>query len=62
MSEIALTTFRGQPALRLRAPDGAEATVLVHGAHVVSWVPAGGEEQLYLSPTAQYGQIGRAHV
>ena len=55
MSEIALTTFRGQPALRLRAPDGAEATVLVHGAHVVSWVPAGGEEQLYLSPTAQYG-------
>lgn len=42
----------GQPAMRLRAPDGAEATVLLYGAHVVSWVPAGGVERLYLSPTA----------
>lgn len=45
----------GQPAMRLRAPDGAEATVLLHGAHTVSWVPAGGEEQLYLSPRAVAG-------
>lgn len=42
----------GQPAMRLRAPDGAEATVLLYGAHVVSWVPAGGVERLYCSPTA----------
>jgi glucose-6-phosphate 1-epimerase len=55
MSDIVLTEFQGQPALRLRAPDGAQATVLLHGAHLVSWIPAGGEEQLYLSPTAQYG-------
>lgn len=55
MSDVALTEFQGQPALSLRAPDGARATVLLHGAHLVSWVPAGGEEQLYLSPTAQYG-------
>ncbi len=48
--------FQGQPALRLRAPDGAQATVLLHGAHLVSWIPAGGEEQLYLSPTARYGE------
>ena len=55
MSEVRLGSFAGQPALALRAPDGARATVLVHGAHLVSWVPAGGEEQLYLSPTAKYG-------
>ncbi|WP_310734416.1 D-hexose-6-phosphate mutarotase [Ideonella livida] len=50
-----LVDFQGHPALRLRAPDGAQATVLLHGAHLVSWIPAGGEEQLYLSPTARYG-------
>ena len=55
MSDIRLTEFRGQPALHLRAPDGAQATVLLLGGQLVSWVPAGGEEQLYLSPTARYG-------
>lgn len=55
MNDIRLTEFHGQPAIALRAPDGARATVLLHGAHVVSWIPAGGEEQLYLSPTARYG-------
>jgi glucose-6-phosphate 1-epimerase len=47
-----LTTVLGQPAVVVRAPDGAQATVLLHGGHVVSWVPAGGDEQLYLSPQA----------
>lgn len=59
MSEVALTSFAGQPAMVLRAPDGARATVLLHGAHLVSWIPAGGEEQLYLSPTSGYG-LGRS--
>ena len=45
----------GQPAMRLRAPDGAQAVVLLHGAHVVSWAPAGGVERLYCSPTAEAG-------
>jgi glucose-6-phosphate 1-epimerase len=49
---ITLSDFCGQPALHLRAGDGASACVLLHGAHLVSWVPAGGEEQLYLSPRA----------
>jgi glucose-6-phosphate 1-epimerase len=48
--------FNGQPAVVLESPDGARATVLLHGAHVVSWIPAGGEEQLYLSPTSRYGE------
>ncbi len=52
---VQATTVLGQPAMRLRAPDGAEATVLLHGAHLVSWVPAGDQERLYLSPTTQAG-------
>lgn len=49
------TQVLGQPAMRLVAPDGAEATVLLHGAHVVSWIPAHDQERLYLSPTTQAG-------
>jgi glucose-6-phosphate 1-epimerase len=49
------TTVLGQPAMWLRAPDGAEATVLLHGGQVVSWIPAGDQERLYLSPLAAAG-------
>ena len=49
------TTVLGQPAMWLRAPDGAEATVLLHGGQLVSWIPAGDQERLYLSPTAVAG-------
>lgn len=42
----------GRPAMRLTAPDGAHATVVLHGAQIVSWVPAGDQERLYLSPLA----------
>jgi len=55
MSEPVLTSWQGQPALALRAPDGARATVLLHGGHLVSWIPAGGEEQLYVSPQTRLG-------
>ena len=59
-SAISLGDFHGLPALHLAAGDGARATVLLHGAHLVSWVPAGGDEQLYLSPRAVLD--GRAAV
>ena len=49
------TTVLGQPAMWLRAPDGAEATVLLHGGQLVSWIPAGDQERLYLSPLAMAG-------
>lgn len=49
------TELLGQPAMWLRAPDGAEATVLLHGAQLVSWIPAGDQERLYLSPQAVAG-------
>ena len=55
MSRAERIEFAGQPAVALQSPDGARATVLLHGAHLVSWIPAGGEEQLYLSPTSRYG-------
>lgn len=48
--------FHGQPAVHLRGPGGDRATVLLHGAHVVSWIPAGGVERLYLSPKSAYGE------
>ncbi len=49
------TTFRGQPAVVLATPAGDRVVVLLHGAHVVSWTPAGGREWLYLSPTSALG-------
>lgn len=44
-----------QPAVRLDAPDGASAIVLLHGAQVVSWRPASGGERLFLSERARFG-------
>ncbi|MBI4756284.1 MAG: D-hexose-6-phosphate mutarotase [Betaproteobacteria bacterium] len=46
--------FHGLPAMRLTAPDGACAIVTLHGAHVVSWRPAGGDERLFLSPRSAF--------
>jgi glucose-6-phosphate 1-epimerase len=37
----------------LKAADGATASVTTHGAHICSWIPAGGEEQLFLSKTTE---------
>lgn len=51
---IAITRHQGLDAIELLSPDGARATVLLHGAHLLSWVPAGGEEQLYVSPKTAY--------
>ena len=46
----------GHPAVALASDDGARATVLLHGGHLVSWIPAGGQEQLYVSPTSRCGE------
>lgn len=50
-------THEGQPAVRLSLPDGSHATVLLHGAHVVSWHAAKRGEQLYLSPLANLPEL-----
>lgn len=47
---LAIHTTVGQlPAIRLQAPDGAEATVTLYGAHLVSWKGADGKERMFLS-------------
>lgn len=49
------TSFRGQPAIELATDEGDRAVLLLHGAHVVGWTPAGGPQWLYLSPTSAFG-------
>lgn len=44
----------GLPKLTLVASDGARAEIYLHGSHVTSWVPAGGEERLFLSQKAEF--------
>ena len=46
--------YQGMPAIHLRSPDGAEAIVLEHGGHIVSWKPANGIERLYVSPKSKF--------
>lgn len=48
------------PAVRLSAPDGAEATVTPYGAHLVSWKGADGRERLFCS--AQSALDGSAAI
>jgi glucose-6-phosphate 1-epimerase len=40
------------PKIVLATADGASAEVYLYGAHVTSWIPAGGSEALFLSPKA----------
>lgn len=53
MAEPSLELFRGLPALSLSLSNGDHLRVLLHGAHVVSWVAAG-RERLYLSPQSVF--------
>jgi len=39
----------------LQARDGARAELFTHGAHLCSWIPASGTEQLFLSKTSEFG-------
>ena len=61
---ISLSRHQGMDAIELVAPDGARATVLLHGGHLLSWQPAGADEQLYLSPKSEFasGQAIRGGV
>ncbi len=44
----------GLQRLLLDAVDGARAEIYQHGAHLTSWIPAGGVERLYLSRKALF--------
>lgn len=47
------TEYRGTPCIRVEA-GGASALVALHGAHVLSWLPADGRERLFLSGRAVF--------
>ncbi len=53
MAEPGSELFHGLPSVSLTLPNGDSLRVLLHGAHVVSWV-AGGRERLYLSPASAF--------
>ncbi len=42
------------PKVDLSAADGARAEIYLHGAHLTSWIPAGGVERLFLSQSARF--------
>jgi len=44
------------PKLAITAPDGASAVIFLQGAQLTSWIPASGEEQLFLSRTANLAE------
>ena len=47
--------WHGTAVTHLRSDDGASAVVADHGAHLLSWCPAGGVEALFLSTASRYG-------
>lgn len=49
-----MVDFHGLPAVQLTAPAGARAIITLHGAQLVSWQPAGGDERLYLSERSAF--------
>lgn len=44
----------GMPKVALSHPSGASADVYLSGAHCTSWIPAGGEEVLFMGKTATF--------
>lgn len=51
---IQQTIFKGQPVITVLSGDGARAVVSPFGGQVLSWAPANGLDQLYLSEQAVY--------
>jgi glucose-6-phosphate 1-epimerase len=47
--------MHGVQVTDVRADDGAQVTVADHGAHLLSWIPAGGSEALYMSGNSGFG-------
>jgi len=58
ISSFITTGAGGLGKVDLVAADGSSARIYLHGAHVVSWIPAGGQERLFLSQATEY-QAGK---
>jgi glucose-6-phosphate 1-epimerase len=54
LEQVVAPGIGGLPRLVLRAADGARSEIYLHGAHVTSWIPAGGQERLYVSELAEF--------
>lgn len=52
---VTLGTTHGVDALRVDTPAGT-AELLFDGAHLISWVPAGQSDLLWLSPDSAFGE------
>ncbi|KQV91025.1 hypothetical protein ASD15_02950 [Massilia sp. Root351] len=48
-SGIEHVTYGALPAIRVTAPDGAQAIITLFGAHLLSWTTPEGKERLFLS-------------
>lgn len=46
---ISTETVGALPAIRITAPDGAQALVALYGAHLLSWKTPDGRERLFMS-------------
>ncbi|MYM23311.1 D-hexose-6-phosphate mutarotase [Duganella sp. FT135W] len=49
MAAVTTTEYGALPAVHITAADGAQATVSLFGAHLLSWKTADGKERLFVS-------------
>lgn len=54
MTHSLVDGINGMQKVVLSHPSGAAAEVYLNGAHVTSWVPAGGHEMLFLSKASRF--------
>jgi len=47
--QTGLTKFHGLDSVRLKSEESGVIIVTTYGAHLVSWVPRGGDERIFLS-------------
>ncbi|MEO5580167.1 MAG: D-hexose-6-phosphate mutarotase [Gemmatimonadaceae bacterium] len=64
MANRLIDGINGMQKAALSHPSGAVAEVYLNGAHVTSWIPAGGHEMLFLSKASRFepGQAIRGGV
>ena len=49
MAVVSMTEYGALPAVRITAANGAQATVSLFGAHLLSWKTSDGKERLFVS-------------
>ncbi|HEY0490124.1 MAG TPA: D-hexose-6-phosphate mutarotase [Telluria sp.] len=49
MGAVTMVEYGALPAVRIEGPGGAQATITLFGAHLVSWAGADGQERIFCS-------------